>query len=58
MSKELTQMDVQNMLGGQVLRIAQMEVSLSEANAEVEKLRAEVKRLETLAESNTSSRKG
>ncbi len=56
--KELTQLDVQNLLGGNVLRIAQMEVSLSEANIMVEQLRAEIKRLETLAESNTTSRKG
>ena len=58
MSKELTQTDVQNMLGGQVLRIAQMEIAGNEQAAEIEKLRAEVKRLESLAESNTSSRKG
>ena len=58
MTKELTQMDVQNMLGGQVLRIAQMEIAGNEQAAEIEKLRAEVKRLTNGAKGNTTSRKG
>lgn len=56
--KELTQLDVQNLIGGQVLRIAQMEITAGTANEEIEKLRAEIKRLTTIAESNTTSREG
>ena len=56
--KELTQLDVQNLLGGNVLRIAQMEISLSEANGTIEKLTAEIERLKAIAESNATSREG
>ena len=56
--KELTQLDVQNLLGGNVLRIAQMQISLSEAESTIEKLRAEIQRLNAIAESNTTSREG
>ena len=56
--KELTQLDVQNLLGGNVLRIAQMEINISEAHKTIEQLRAEIKRLNAIAESNTTSREG
>ncbi len=54
--KELTQLDVQNLIGGQVLRIAQMEVTAGAANEEIEKLRAEIKRLTAIAEGNATSK--